>query len=104
MFAVVEAGGRQYRVAPGEVVKMEKVAAEKGATVSFDKVVLVSPDQGDVRIGAPYVAGATVSGKLIAQNRDKKVMVFRYKPKKRQRILRGHRQPYSLVHIEGIQG
>ncbi len=104
MFAVVEAGGRQYRVAPGEVVKMEKVHAQKGDAVNFDKVVLLAPDGGEPKVGTPYVAGAAVSGTLVAQNRDKKIIVFRYKPKKRVRVKRGHRQPYSLVRIEGIQG
>jgi len=103
MFAVVEAGGRQYRVSPGEVVRMEKVKAEKGGTVSFEKVTLLSDDGGSVKIGQPYVSGATVNGKVVAQNRDRKVMVFRYKPKKRVRVLRGHRQPYSLIQIQDIK-
>ena len=103
MFAVVESGGRQYRVAPGEVVKMEKLPAAKGEAVSFDKVLLVSADSGTVTVGQPYVGGATVSGRMLAQNRDKKIMVFRYKPKKRVRVKRGHRQCYSLVQIEDIR-
>ena len=104
MFAVVEAGGRQYRVAPGEVVRMEKVDAQKGEAVSFDRVTMLAADGGSITVGKPYVSGAKVSGKVLAQNRDRKVLVFRYKPKKRIRVLRGHRQPYSLVKIEDIQG
>jgi large subunit ribosomal protein L21 len=104
MFAVVEAVGRQYRVTPGEIVKMEKVDGAKGDAVSFDKVLMVSASEGEIKLGQPYLAGATVTGTVVAQNRDKKVLVFRYKPKKRVRIKRGHRQSYSLVRIEGVQG
>ncbi len=102
MFAVVESGGRQYRVSPGEVVRVEKLDAQKGDAVKFEKVILVSGDGSETRIGMPYVAGAMVSGKLLAQNRTRKITVFRYKPKKRVRVKRGHRQPYSVVRIESI--
>lgn len=101
MYAVIETGGKQYKVQEGEVVFIEKLAAEEGAVVNFDKVLVVSKE-GAVNFGAPVVAGATVSAKVLGHGKDKKIIVFKYKPKKGYRRKQGHRQPYTKVQIEKI--
>lgn len=101
MYAVIEACGRQYKVQKGDVVFFEKLDSEEGKTVSFDKVVLVS-DEGKVQVGNPYVSGAKVEGKVVAHGKGKKVVVFKYKPKKNERKTQGHRQEYTKVEITAI--
>ena len=86
MYAIIEACGRQYKVEEGTTVFFEKLGEEEGKKVSFDKVVLVSND-GKVEVGAPYVAGAKVEGKVVSNGRGKKILVFKYKPKKNERKL-----------------
>lgn len=103
MYAIIETGGKQYRVSEGDVVYVEKLAAEVGGTVTFDKVVLVSKD-GGVVAGTPFVAGATVTAKVDKQDRAKKILVYKYKAKKNYRRKQGHRQPYTKVTIEKING
>ena len=102
MYAIIEACGRQYKVQEGETVYFEKLGAEEGKKVSFDKVVLVSND-GKVQVGNPYVANVKVEGKIVANGRGKKVLVFKYKPKKNERKTRGHRQDYTKVEITSIK-
>ena len=102
MYAVIEACGKQYKVTKGDVVFFEKLEAEEGKKVTFDKVVLVS-DEGKVQVGNPYVANAKVEGKVISNGRGKKVLVFKYKPKKNERKTRGHRQDYTKVEITSIK-
>ena len=101
MYAVIEACGRQYKVQEGDVVFFEKLDSEEGKTVSFDKVVLVS-DEGKVQVGNPYVSGAKVEGKVVAHGRGKKIVVFKYKPKKNERKTQGHRQEYTKVEITAV--
>ena len=101
MYAIIEACGRQYKVQEGETIYFEKLDAEEGKKVSFDKVVLLSDK--DVVVGNPYVAGAKVEGKVISHGRGKKVLVFKYKPKKNERKTRGHRQDYTKVEITSIK-
>lgn len=103
MFAIIEAGGRQYKVSPGKKIKVEKLDAEAGKSFVFDKVLLVN-DEKQVRVGAPYVEGAKVEGKVLAQGRADKVIVFRYHPKTRYRKKKGHRQPFTEVEIVKISG
>ena len=91
MYAIIESCGRQYKVAEGDVVFFEKLDAEEGKKVTFDKVVLVSDKK--VEVGAPYVKGVKVEGKVVAQGKGKKIIVFKYKPKKNYRRTQGHRQP-----------
>ena len=102
MYAVIEACGRQYKVQKGDVVFFEKLDSEEGKTVSFDKVVLVS-DDGKVQVGNPYVSGAKVEGKVVAHGKGKKIVVFKYKPKKNERQTQGHRQEYTKVEITAVK-
>ena len=102
MYAVFETGGKQYRAAAGDLVKVEMLGEEDGATVTFDKVLLVNQD-GKVTVGTPTVANATVSGEVItAEQKDKKVVIFKMKRRKHSRTKNGHRQRRSLVKITGI--
>jgi len=102
MYAVVMTGGKQYKVAAGQTVRVEKLEGEKGSDVVLDKILLVAGD-GKVQVGAPYVQGATVQAKIVEQHRTRKVTHFHYKPKKSIRIKRGHRQPYTALRIEAIK-
>ena len=96
--AIIETGGKQYVVSDGDVVTIEKVAAEKGGKVTFDKVLLVD-DGKAVTVGAPHVAGAKVTGEIIAEGRAAKVTVIRYRQKSRYFKKKGHRQAFSKVKI-----
>ncbi|AQQ52900.1 50S ribosomal protein L21 [Planococcus lenghuensis] len=100
MYAIIETGGKQVKVAPGQEIFIEKLPAEAGDTVTFDKVLLVGGD--NTQVGAPYVDGATVTAKVEKQGRAKKITVFKYKAKKNYRRKQGHRQPYTKVVIDGI--
>ena len=101
MYAIIETGGKQVRVAEGEIIRTDLVDAEVGTDVTFDKVVLASAG-GDVKVGAPTLSGASVTGTVLRQAKDKKILVFRYKPKKRVRKLNGHRQRFAEVKITKI--
>jgi large subunit ribosomal protein L21 len=103
MYAIIETGGKQYKVQEGDVIYVEKLNAAEGEAVTFDRVLAVSKDSGLV-VGTPLVSGATVSGKVEKQGKGEKIIVFKYKPKKNYRRKQGHRQPYSKVVIEKIQG
>ena len=98
MYAIIESCGKQYKVAEGDVVFFEKLDAEEGKKVSFDKVVLVSDDK-KVEVGAPYVKGVKVEGKVLANGKGKKIVIYRYKAKKNERRTQGHRQPFTKVEI-----
>ncbi len=101
MYAIIQTGGKQYRVTEGDVVIVEKLDANEGDVVEFDKVLTVVKD-GEVMIGKPMVAGAKVAGKVVAQDKAKKILVFKYKAKSNYRRRQGHRQPYTKVVIEKI--
>jgi len=101
MYAIIESGGKQYRVAEGDVIRCDLVASDAGSDVTFDRVVMAT-DGDAVTLGTPTVEGASVSGTILRQAKDKKILVFRYKPKKRVRKLNGHRQPYAEVKITKI--
>ena len=103
MFAVIETGGKQYRVSVGNKIKIEKLNAEEGKDFVFDKVLLMNNDKS-TKIGTPYVDGAKVKAKILKQDRAKKVIVFRYHPKTRYRKKKGHRQPFTEVEITKISG
>ena len=100
MYAIIETGGKQYTVEAGNKIRVEKLDAKEGDVVTFDKVVFVSGDEP--KVGTPYVEGAKVEAKVLAQAKAKKVIVYKYKSKKNERKKRGHRQPYTLVEISGI--
>lgn len=102
MYAIIESCGKQYKVAEGDVVFFEKLDAEEGKKVSFDKVVLVSDDK-KVEVGAPYVKGVKVEGKVLANGKSKKIVIYRYKAKKNERRTQGHRQPFTKVEITSIK-
>ena len=100
-YAVVEIGGKQYKVQPGDIIDIEKINNEKGEKVTFDKVLLCSKDDSKI-IGTPYIESAKVQGEVLSQFKGKKIIVFKYKPKKRYRRKQGHRQNYTKVKIEEI--
>ncbi len=100
MYAIIETGGKQYRVQNGDVIYVEKLGIEAESEVIFDKVVAVSGDE--LKIGAPYVDGAVVKGTVLKNGKAKKVTVFTYKPKKSSSRKMGHRQPYTKVQINEI--
>ena len=102
MYAILDAKGKQYKVQAGEKIKISKLEHEENSTVMFDKVIAVVTEDSAAKIGTPYVQGATVECKVIRHGMGKKVVAFHYKPKKRIRIKRGHRQPYTLVSIDAI--
>ena len=101
MYAIIESCGKQYKVAEGDVVFFEKLDAEEGKKVTFDKVVLVSDKK--VEVGAPYVKGVKVEGKVLANGKAKKILVYKYKAKKNERKIQGHRQPYTKVERTSIK-
>ena len=100
MYAIIETGGKQFKVSEGDVIRTDLVDAEPGTTVTFDRVVLAGNDS--VVVGTPLIAGASVTGSVVRQGKAKKILVFKYKPKKRVRKLTGHRQRFAEVKIEKI--
>ena len=103
MYAVIETGGKQYRVQEGDVLFVEKIDAEEGQVIDFDKVLVLSKE-GDLTVGKPFIEGAKVEGSVLEQGKSKKIVVFKYKAKKNYRKKQGHRQPYTKVKIEKIVG
>lgn len=104
MYAVIQTGGKQYRVEPGKTVVVEKLAGDKGASVVFDQVLLVSSgDGGTINIGKPVVAGAKVTGEIVEQGRGEKLVVFKFRRRKNYVRRNGHRQDYTAVKIGEIQ-
>ena len=101
MLAVIKTGGKQYLVAPKQKIKIEKIAGEVGDTVTFNEVLLLEKNK-KVTIGTPLIKGATVSARIVRQGKAKKVIVFKYKPKKRYKVKKGHRQPFTEVEIVKI--
>ena len=101
MYAVVETGGKQYKVEPNTLFKVEKLEGEKGDNIDLSKVLLVEKD-GDLKVGKPYLDGAVVKTEIQRQEKGKKIVVFRYKPKKRVRVKTGHRQKYTLLKVKEI--
>ena len=101
MYAVVMTGGKQYRVSAGDKIRVEKLNAEAGSTVSLDKVLVVG-GEGETMVGAPYVAGACVEAEVVENGKADKVIIFKYKAKKDYRKKQGHRQPYTELKINGI--
>ena len=101
MYAIIETGGKQYKVEAGDVIYIEKLDVEADADITFDKGIAVGSDDG-IKVGAPYVEGASVSAKAVKNGKAKKIVVFTYKPKKNAKRKMGHRQPYTKVEISAI--
>ena len=101
MYAVIETGGKQYKVETGDVIYIEKLDVEADSDITFDKVLAVGTDDG-IKFGAPYVEGANVAAKAVKNGKGKKITVFTYKPKKNEKRKMGHRQPYTKVEIGAI--
>ena len=101
MYAVIETGGKQYKVAEGDVIFVEKLDVEEGAEVTFDKV-LMAGEGSDVKVGAPTVDGASVNATVLKNGKAKKVVVFKMKRKKNYRRKKGHRQPFTKVQITAV--
>jgi large subunit ribosomal protein L21 len=101
VYAVVKTGGKQYKVAEGDVLVVEKLEAEVGAEVSLDVLMLV--DGENVMIGKPFVADANVTAKVVEHGKGEKIIVFKYKPKKNYRKKQGHRQPYTKLEILSVK-
>jgi large subunit ribosomal protein L21 len=102
MYAIMTSGGKQYRVQEGDVLRLEKLDGDVGASVSFDQVLMVS-DGEEVQLGRPILEGATVHAHIVEQDKAKKILVFKYKRRKRYRRKQGHRQPYTAVRIDKIE-
>jgi large subunit ribosomal protein L21 len=100
MFAVIQTGGKQYRVAEGDRLRVEKLAGDVGAKITLDKVLLVSGDS--VKVGNPLIAGAKVLAEIVAQDRAKKIIVFKFRRRKNYRRKQGHRQPFTELKITGV--
>ena len=100
MYAIIETGGKQIKVEQGQEVFIEKLDVEVNEVITFDKVLFVGGD--DVKVGVPFIEGASVTAKVIQQGRGKKLTVFKYKPKKNYHRKLGHRQPFTKVVIDGI--
>jgi len=104
MLAVIETGGKQYLVKKGDTIKVEKLDVEVGSKINFDKVLLITDEEGkDTKIGKPYLEGVTVSGKVEDQARDRKIRVVKYKRKIRYRKIFGHRQHFTKIIIEEVK-
>ena len=101
MYANLKTGGKQYKVSEGDVIYVEKLGLEADAEYTFTEVLAVGTDD-ELKVGAPYVEGATVTAKVLKNGKGKKITVFTYKPKKNEKRKKGHRQPYTKVEITGI--
>ena len=102
MYAVVNSGGKQYKVQKGEILRVEKIPGEVGSPVTFDRVLMFS-DGENVSIGQPELDNVAVKGHIVEQGREKKIIVFKYKRRKRYRRKQGHRQPYTAIQIDDIE-
>ena len=103
MYAVVKTGGKQYRVETGQTIRVEEIDGDVGTTVTLDNVLMYS-DGENVNVGQPNLDNVTVSGYIVEQDKARKILVFKYKKRKRYRRKQGHRQPFTAIKIDSIQG
>jgi large subunit ribosomal protein L21 len=103
MYAIIQTGGKQYQVSPGDVLRVESLKGEKGETVSIPEVLFVARDQ-EILVGRPFLEGVSVTAEILHQGRNRKVLVFKHKRRKGYKKLVGHRQPYTQIKIKAIQG
>ena len=101
MYAIIETGGKQYKVSEGDIITVEKLGVEAGSEYTFDKVIVAAND-GDVKVGAPYVEGATVEATVEKQGKERKVTIYKYNAKKHYHKKQGHRQPYTKLIVDAI--
>ncbi|MFO1417618.1 MAG: 50S ribosomal protein L21 [Methylotetracoccus sp.] len=104
MYAVIQTGGKQYRVKTGDTIKVETLAAEPGATIEFDRILLITGENGDARVGRPYVEGGRVSATVTSHGRHPKVRIVKFRRRKHHMKQMGHRQNYTEIRIDGITG
>jgi large subunit ribosomal protein L21 len=102
VYAIIKTGGKQYRVAPGDVLRVERLPGERGDEVQLDQVLMVTDDGGEVRLGAPLVENASVKGLIVRQGQAKKIIVFKKKRRKNYRRKQGHRQLFTALQIKEI--
>jgi large subunit ribosomal protein L21 len=102
MLAVIRTGGKQYLVSPGDKIKIEKIDIKEGNEITFPEVLLLEKE-GKIEIGSPFVKGAQVIGKILKQGKSKKIIVFKYRPRTRYKVKKGHRQPFTEVEITEIR-
>lgn len=102
-YAIFRTGGKQFKVAVGDKLRVEKLAGDVGSSITFDDVLLVG-NEGTFKIGQPLVSGAKVEAKITAQDRDKKIIVFKFRRRKNYRRKNGHRQPFTALEITGVTG
>ena len=103
MYAVLKTGGKQYKVREGDIVRVEKLSGDVGSQVAFDRILMVG-DGENINVGSPLLEGASVTGHIVAQEKARKILVFKYKRRKRFRRKQGHRQQYTAVQIDQIAG
>ncbi|MEN6348559.1 MAG: 50S ribosomal protein L21 [Syntrophomonas sp.] len=104
MYAIILTGGKQYKVSEGTILKVEKLEVQAGDKLVLDQVLMLNDESGAVKIGSPLVDGARVTAEVIEQGREKKIVVFKYKKRKNYRRKQGHRQPYTKIKVEKIEG
>ena len=102
MFAVIKTGGKQYLVSPGQKIKIEKIEKKEGSEITFPEVLLLEKGK-KLEIGTPFIKGAKVIGEVLRHGKGEKIIVFKYKPKKRYKLKKGHRQPFTEVEIKNIE-
>ncbi|MBO8158713.1 50S ribosomal protein L21 [Thermosyntropha sp.] len=104
MYAVIKTGGKQYKVSEGDIVKVEKLPAEPGEKVTLEEVLLINDENGTIKVGKPVIEGAKVIAEVLEQGKGKKIYVMKYKRRKNYRRKQGHRQPFTKIKIEKIEG
>lgn len=103
MYAIIETGGKQYKVSEGDIIKIEKLEVEADSNYTFENILTISEGE-EVKFGNPFISGATVTSSVIGNGKAKKVIVYKYKPKKGFHKKKGHRQPFTMLKIEKING
>ncbi len=104
MYALIQTGGKQYKVSEGEILKVEKLEGEAGGSIVLDQVMMINDENGSIKIGNPLLDNARVTAKILDQGKNKKIIVYKYKKRKNYRRKQGHRQPYTRLLIEKIEG
>lgn len=104
MYALIQTGGKQYKVSEGDTLKVEKLAGQVGDSVIIDQVLMINDENGNIQVGSPVIQNARVTAKILEQGKNKKIIVFKYKKRKNYRKKQGHRQAFSRLLIEKIEG